>query len=58
MIRKIRSITLKGNLTPAGSGRVKVGDVELRPVYHLLDPAFDNLKGSWRQMLFPKENPH
>jgi len=47
-------VEMQGVLSQNDSGKVQSGNTELESVYHLLNPAYDNLKGSWRQMLFAK----
>jgi hypothetical protein len=42
-----------GKLQAAGPGRFRAGTLELAPVYHLMNPAYDDSKTSWRQLLFP-----
>ncbi len=47
-------LPLGGELKSGQPGKPTMGATPLIPVYHLLDPAYDQTKGSWRQMLFPK----
>jgi hypothetical protein len=47
-------LPLGGELKSGQPGKPTMGATPLMPVYHLLDPAYDQTKGSWRQMLFPK----
>lgn len=42
-----------GPLQAAGEGRWRAGGLELVPVYHRMEAAFDQTAGSWRQVLFP-----
>ena len=49
------ALPLSGALKPGEPGKPTLGDTPLIPVYHLLDPTYDAIKGSWRQMLFPKD---
>jgi uncharacterized protein len=46
-----------GELKAGEPGKPSLGETPLAPVYHLLDPAYDQTKGSWRQLLFPKTEP-
>ncbi len=48
------ALLLSGALKAGEPGKPTLGETSLIPVYHLLDPAYDAIKGSWRQMLFPK----
>lgn len=41
------------NAPPTGTSEADLDEAELQPVYHLLDPAYDDLEGSWRQVVFP-----
>ena len=47
-------LSISGKLKAGEPGKPILGDTPLIPVYHLLDPAYDPIKGSWRQMLFPR----
>lgn len=47
------SLLLNGELKAGEPGKPTLGKTSLLPVYHLLDPAYDQTEGSWRQMLFP-----
>jgi DUF1680 family protein len=47
------SLLLNGELKAEEPGKPTLGKTPLLPVYHLLDPAYDQTQGSWRQMLFP-----
>lgn len=47
------SLLLNGELKTGKPGKPTLGETPLMPVYHLLDPAYDQTGGSWRQMLFP-----
>jgi DUF1680 family protein len=47
-------LPLGGELKSGEPGKPTLGETLLMPVYHLLDPAYDQTQGSWRQMLFPK----
>lgn len=48
------ALPLSGALKAREPGKPTLGETPLVPVYHLLDPTYDTIKGSWRQMLFPK----
>lgn len=51
------ALPLQGELKAGEPGKPTLGKTPLAPVYHLLDPAYDQTKGSWRQMLFPLIQP-
>ena len=51
---KPAALPLGGELKAGKPGKPTLGETQLTPIYHLLDPAYDQTKGSWRQMLFPK----
>lgn len=51
------ALPLSGELKAGKPGNPTLGETPLMPVYHLLDPAYDQTKGSWRQLLFPKGTP-
>lgn len=48
------ALSISGELKAGEPGNPTLGKTPLIPVYHLLDPAYDPIKGSWRQMLFPR----
>jgi uncharacterized protein len=48
------ALPLSGDLKAGETGKPSLGETPLAPVYHLLDPAYDQTKGSWRQLLFPR----
>lgn len=48
-------LPLNGELKTGEPGKPTLGEISLMPVYHLLDPAYDQIKGSWRQMLFRRD---
>lgn len=50
-------LPLHGALKAGEPGKPTLGDTQLIPVYHLLDPTYDIAQGSWRQMLFPRDKP-
>lgn len=45
-----------GKLENVAEGKWKIGTLELEPIYHLLNPDYDQIAGSWRQVLFPLAN--
>lgn len=51
------ALPLGGDLKAGKPGKPTLGETPLAPVYHLLDPAYDQTKGSWRQMHFPEVKP-
>ncbi|MCU0778397.1 MAG: glycoside hydrolase family 127 protein [Akkermansiaceae bacterium] len=51
------ALPLRGGLKAGEPGKPTLAETPLLPVYHLLDPAYDQIKGSWRQVLFPKNEP-
>ena len=43
----------RGELRDQDAPGASVGETRLIPVYHLMDPSYDQTAGSWRQLLFP-----
>ncbi len=43
----------RGELRDQDAPGASLGETRLIPVYHLMDPRYDQTAGSWRQLLFP-----